>query len=96
MAKTTTIGEDPNQAMPQGQPLAADRIVSEDDAGSAAMADEAAAERGEGSLVAANPSPEAAPAGAHPSAGDAAEADTTPDEDPSAQRQGHVEAGMRS
>ena len=96
MAKTTTIGEDPNQAMPQGQPLAADRIVSEDDAGSAAMADEADAERGRGAPKGTTISPEAAPAGGIPSASDVSEADTTPDEDPAAQRQGHVEAGMRS
>jgi len=96
MAKTTTIGEDPNRAMPPGQPLAADRIVSEDDAGSAAIADEAEAERGGELPSGERTSPEIAPAGDIPSAADVSQADTTPDEDPSAQRQGHVEAGMRS
>jgi len=96
MAKTTTIGEDPNRAMPPGQPLAADRIVSEDDAGSAAIADEAEAERGGASSPAPNASSETTPGSGHPVPSAAGEADTTPDEDPSTGRQGHVEAGMRS
>lgn len=47
MATPTKIGENPNDKMPAGKPLHPDRIVSEDDAGSAAMQREEQEERGE-------------------------------------------------
>jgi len=44
MTNPTNVGDNPNDKMPEGKPLHPDTIVSEDDAGSAAIEAEAADE----------------------------------------------------
>jgi len=44
MSNPTNVGDNPNDKMPAGKPLHPDQIVPEDDAGSAAIEDETAAE----------------------------------------------------